>query len=171
MTPEPSYPVWDQIPFYRKGLVATLAMLLFIPLGLLIIWTGPVYTRRKGQVVPQRRRDKVILSVLGIVILVFNGAKFASGDREARVTEIPACSDPAVARTLKSAVKNSPVGKTRGVEVLQVESLAEVDWYPDRQVRNCAGSVVTNGGRMGAIVTLTWRDRTKGTWLLEFKLG
>lgn len=61
-------PAWDQVPWWRKQLGSGLIGLLFWPAYLIILWTGPIYYRKRGEV---RRRSvwfKLFMSI-GILLL------------------------------------------------------------------------------------------------------
>lgn len=69
---EQALPDWASIPFYRKGWFNLVAMLVFIPVSLILMATGPIYVRSKGNVMTLKRRDKIIIGVLGTLVLLFN---------------------------------------------------------------------------------------------------
>ena len=151
-------------PFYRRTWFLILCVLLFVPLQLLIMWTGPIYLRRKGVYVPVGRGSKVFMSILGIVLLSFNVAVFFGGDASGK---IPACGDEAAITALKGALEGSPGGKAAGLKVLDVEKASELSWSEAAQTRNCEADVFTNGGEHRATYQMRWVNGDHSQFYLE----
>jgi len=157
----------QRIPFYRRHWFFLTSWLLLTPIGLLILWTGPIYQTRKGVVSTMRRRDKVVFSIIGVLWLLFSLAKLGGG---AGATEIPACDASAATDLLKSAVKDSPVGRQTGLEVLSLKNIQEAGWSQAAQTRLCQAMAFTNGGSRQISYRLTWADRSEGQIALEFQM-
>ncbi len=62
--------LWETIPFYRKRQFVIIGWLIFMPLGLLMLWTGPIYSKANDVGLPESTSNKVKITVLTIVIVV-----------------------------------------------------------------------------------------------------
>jgi len=147
------------VRFYRRHWFFLASWLLLTPLGLLILWTGPIYQSRKGVVSTMRRRDKIVFSIIGVLWLLFSLAKLGGG---AGATEIPTCDASDATDLVMSAVKNSPAGRQTGLEILNLKNIQEAGWSNAAQIRTCQAMAFTNGGTRQIAYRLTWLDRSKG---------
>lgn len=91
----PALPEWGAIPFYRKlwfvgtvnalgvavSIVNVLASLIILLPGLILLWMGPVYKRKKGVVVTHRVRDKILFCVILVIVLFWNLMRQGAGGR------------------------------------------------------------------------------------------
>lgn len=155
------------IPVTRKQWFALLACLVFPPLGLFLLWRGPTYRRNKGVWEPVPRRDKLIITVLGLIVIGFQLSRIGGG----KIDSLPLCDASATLRSLKGAVENSPAGRTQGLRLIEVENPHETAWSSTEQVRLCAGDAVTNGATLPIQYRLRWLDQGKGRWLVEFQIN
>ncbi len=155
------------IPLSRKHWFVVLACLVFFPLGLLLLWRGPTYRRKKGVWEPVPRRDKLIITVLGLVVIGFQISRIGGG----KIDSLPLCDASATLRTLKGAVESSPAGRTQGLRLIEVEKPHETSWDPTEQVRLCAGEAITNGATLPMEYRLRWLDKNKGRWLVEYQIN
>ncbi len=70
--PAPEFNNYDDVPIYRKRWFYVLCILLFIPAGLLIAFTGDVYVFSNGQVMKYPAASRIMIAVAWTAILAFN---------------------------------------------------------------------------------------------------
>lgn len=66
-----AYTSYDQVPWYRKRWALTLTAFLFMPLALLIAFTGDVYLYKDGKVQKFPKHFKfTLLVIFGLIVLI-----------------------------------------------------------------------------------------------------
>ena len=66
------YRDWDEIPFFRMPWFMVLSLLVFMPAGLLVMWTGDTYYQRQGVVYRSSRKHKITMTfVVAMLMLTF----------------------------------------------------------------------------------------------------
>jgi hypothetical protein len=169
---EQVHPEWAAIPFYRKAWFNAVAMLVFIPVSLGLMASGPIYVRSKGTVMTLKRRDKIILGVLGTLVLLFNLAKLAGGDdADPNLAQgrLPACDSKVALNTLKD------VAARKGDKIKEVMNVTDIqerefrDWETarsdDQQICNTVAR--TSSGQKEFQYRMEWQDQAKGNWNLK----
>jgi len=63
---------WPTVPFYRKRWLVVLAVIVFVPLALLIMFTGGVYFEKRGGVYAMPLVHKILITVLVVVGIAVN---------------------------------------------------------------------------------------------------
>lgn len=158
-------PDWDAIPFYRKSGIAILILILIIPLGLLIIWSGPIYSRSKAGVYRANTGWKLAWSVLGLGAMFFL-YQWQMNDAIENA-EIPLCGSQEALEAAKSAVENSPAGRVQGLRLLAFKSSQEISWDEASQTRVCGVEAATNAGITKATLNLTWLNRDAAQFYVQ----
>jgi hypothetical protein len=155
-------------PFYRKRIFVAVLNLFVAPIALLILWSGPVYYRRKGEVSLVRKRDKLGLTIVGLISFIFWCNRLAG---PAGPATLPACDSSTAIATLKQTVEHSPAGRVHGLELLNVKQVHELGWSESSQVRQCSGIAALNDASSPRITfKLSWDDREKGLWVIEYQM-
>lgn len=192
----PTLPEWGSIPIYRKlwlvgiinalgvalSFVNVLASLALLIPGLILLWMGPVYKRKKGAVVLHRTRDKLAFCIMLVLVLGWNLMRQGSGMAGLSLTaDLPTCDSRTAQSSLKDAVKNSPVGRRTHLEIQEITkaTLTSKPWLwnsQDAVVKDAAGVVqvylceaetITNAGRQTVLYGISWADKAKGRWVIE----
>ncbi len=194
----PTLPEWAAIPAYRKlwlvgsinalgvavAFLNVLASLAFLLPGLILLWMGPVYKRKKGAVVVHRVRDKITFCIILVIALGWNLMRQGAGGELGMTASLPACESRTAQSHLKEAVKNSPAGRRMKLEIQEVVSASLIKnawaWNSAEAVVKdqsgellghlCEAEVLTNAGRRTILYSITWADKTKGRWYIEARL-
>jgi hypothetical protein len=155
-------------PFYRKRIFVAVLNLFIPPIALLILWSGPIYYRRKGQVSLVRKRDKLGLTIVGLISFVFWCNRLAG---PAGPVTLPTCDSQTAVTTLKQAVAGAPAGRVHGLTFLDLREVREVQWSEQNQIRECVATAILNDATKPPIqFKVTWDDRTRGLWSIEFQM-
>ncbi len=191
----PALPEWGAIPVYRKlwfvgtinalgvavaflNVLASLALLL--P-GLVLLWMGPVYKRKKGTVVLHRARDKVVFCIVLVVVLGWSLMRQGADGEFGQTASLPTCESRTAQNHLKEAVKNSPAGRRLKLEIQEILSAALTQnawkWNAgEAVVKNqngellgyfCEAEAITNAGKRTILYSISWTDKVKGRWYIE----
>jgi hypothetical protein len=192
----PALPEWGNIPIYRKlwlvgiinalgvalSFVNVLASLAVLLPGLILLWMGPVYKRKKGAVVLHRTRDKVTFCIILVFVLGWNLMRQGGGMAGMSLSsELPTCESRTAQSSLKDAVKNSPKGRRMQLEIQEIikagttsqpwlwnsQEAVVKDQKGEVQIYLCEAEVITNGGRQTVLYGISWADKTKGKWVIE----
>jgi hypothetical protein len=143
-----------------------LALVPFIVL-MALYWTGPVTQGFKARKVVSKK-SKAFLTVLALGFIIFQIARNDTRtDRLIREASIPGCDSEQAEQLFKNVVKNSPAGRTQGLELLGLKDVGQVSWNNADEVRRCQGMVFTNAGREPALWEMRWWDRSKAMISLE----
>lgn len=159
---------WATIPRWRRQTCVVLACLIFPPVGLWLLWRGPTWRRKRGVVSAVRRWEKVLITVLFVVAAGIQIVTY--GGRNAVLVDLPSCDAPSTIRSLKAAVETSVAGRTKGLQLIEVEVPVQIEWTDEPPKRWCRGNAITNGGNQSVTYELRWLDRTKGRWLIEWRM-
>lgn len=159
---------WTTIPRWRKQSYVALACLMLPPVGLWLLWRGPTWRNKNGVISAVRRWEKVLITTLFVAAAFVQIATYSG--RNAVPGELPSCDAPSTIRSLKSAVETSVAGRTKGLRLIEVEAPGQVEWNEEPQKRWCRGNAITNGGNQYIMYELRWLDRTKGRWLIEWRM-
>jgi hypothetical protein len=163
--PIPSAPL---PPFYRRPLFLFICVVVFIPLDLLIMWTGPIYRKKNGQYVRVGLLAKTLMSVAGVLLVLINVARFAGSTP---ADGIPACNDDSAIDAMKGALERSPGGKALGIEILDVEKAHELSWSEPEQVRSCEAEVLFNAGKERVDYEMHWmNNKDRSRWYVEARV-
>jgi hypothetical protein len=70
---------YHKVPLYRRRWMVVILTFLFVPLGILIVWTGNVYLQnRKTKIVYiLTKRQKLAYTAAGVIILIGNILRFS----------------------------------------------------------------------------------------------
>lgn len=192
-------PEWSQVRMHRKlwfvailwilfvltALANVLASLLFLVPSLWLIWSGPIYSRKKGATVVQSKRNKVLMTVMAVVVLGWG--IFQQGGGMAQLSSayaLPTCESSAAKTALRDAVHNSPRAKRTGLEVQDVMGAgpskmamalnngvaSRLDSDGQAITHLCEAIILTNGGRSEVLYSIEWVDKAKQRWYVEAKL-
>lgn len=188
-------PEWGNIPIYRKlwlvGIINALgvalsfvnvlgSLALLLP-GLILLWMGPVYKRKKSAVVLHRVRDKVTFCIILVIVLGWNLMRQGAGGDFSLSSSLPTCESRTAQSSLKDAVKNSPKARRMQLEIQEIVKAGPTSqpWLwnsQDASVKDatgvvqvylCEAEVITNGGRQTVLYGVAWADKAKGRWVIE----
>ncbi|GLT16362.1 hypothetical protein GCM10007938_01380 [Vibrio zhanjiangensis] len=67
---------YDQIPWYRRRWFLAVTMLLFMPLTVILIFTGDIYLKRQGNVYEMQPSQKVMILVACFSLMFINFLRF-----------------------------------------------------------------------------------------------
>jgi hypothetical protein len=190
----PALPEWGQIPTRRKiwfvgtinalGILIAyfnlLASLAFVLPGLILLWAGPVYKRKKGAVILHPVRDKVIFTILLILVLGWQVAR-QGGGFDMAAAKLPTCESKTAQTQLKEAVKNSPSGRRQKLEIQEIITAKPTTkpwlWNTENAIEQnpageairylCEAEVISNAGKMPVLYNIQWIDKAKGSWYIE----
>ena len=174
---------WSQVRFYRKwwffaiffGLflllywINVLVSWLFAIPALILIWSGPIYLRWRGKIKVYSLREKIIFTVLAVGLSLF-GVIQQGKDTGGVAGQLPECTSRMAADALQNAVKNSPAGRTRGLELISLRTAHELSVTPSGDERECIGSALTNAGERGIAFSIKWIDAKHQRWFIEYRM-
>lgn len=160
--PEPG---WDNLPGHRKSDAVVLLLFLFVPVGLFIIWTGPVYIKTDGgfRIAPLTWKMTVSAIALAAMMLLYQWQVNSAIE----TATIPGCGSSEAVDTAERAIEQSPSGKIQGFRLIAIKSASEISWNPDKQTRVCSFVGLTNVGVREGVMTLTWLDRSRATYYVS----
>jgi hypothetical protein len=61
---------WSDIPYFRKPLFLIVSFLLFMPVYLMIIWTGDTYVRKNGIVYKTSKKIKIRMTFVAVSLML-----------------------------------------------------------------------------------------------------
>jgi hypothetical protein len=137
-------------------LVAACALVIFI----VLLWTTPVWPRLSRN---QSRAGKAVVTGVALFVLLWN----TTDDVEVTVGNLPTCDSRTAVTALKRGIKESPRGRTLGLELLDMNQIREQSWDARTEVRLCEAEGFYNSGREYLRYRIVWIDKSKGTWWIE----
>ena len=73
MSKETAVTEYSELPWYRKWLNVAIIWILIMPVGVILVWSGKVYTSKKnedGELIPISTLHKIALTVVMFVFLI-----------------------------------------------------------------------------------------------------
>jgi hypothetical protein len=137
-------------------LLAACALFVFI----VLLWTTPVWPRLSRN---QSRAGKAVVTGVALFVFLWN----TTDDVEGTVGNLPTCDSRTAVTALKRGIKESPRGRTLGLELLDMNQIREQSWDARTEVRLCEAEGFYNSGREYLRYRIVWIDKSKGTWWIE----
>lgn len=150
-------PDWAVIPSYRKLGTVILILILIVPVGLLIIWSGPIYSRDKVGVRQVSIAWKLSWTAVALAAVFFI-YQWQLNDAITSAA-IPTCDASETLSIAKLAVENSPAGHVQGLRLLDFKSSEELRWDEGTQTRICGVEAATTAGIIRAMLNISWLNR------------
>jgi hypothetical protein len=66
------YTSYDQVPWCRRRWFIVLSVLIFVPVAIVIAFTGDIYMMQKGQVKAFPKSQKWVLLAIGVILILWN---------------------------------------------------------------------------------------------------
>jgi hypothetical protein len=66
-----AYTSYDQVPWYRKRWLVILSAVIFMPITLLIAFTGEIYFEKDGQLQTVPKQSKYVLLGIFLILVAF----------------------------------------------------------------------------------------------------
>lgn len=148
---------WSEIPSYRKLGTVVLILILIIPVGLLIIWSGPIYSRDTAGVRKASVAWKLSWTAIALAAMFFI-YQWQLNEAISSAT-IPTCDASETLSIAKLAVENSPAGHVQGLRLLDFKSSEELRWNESDQTRICGVLAATTAGTLKAMLNISWLNR------------
>lgn len=73
---EPLDITYDQTPWYRRRWFLAVTMLLFMPLTIILILTGEIYLKRRGDVYKMQSSQKIMIIFACLSLMFFHSSRF-----------------------------------------------------------------------------------------------
>jgi len=125
-----------------------------------LLWTTTVWPGLTRQ---QALIGKVVITATTSSLLLWN----LSDGVPLTIHTLPTCDSRSAISTLKRAVKESPRGRTLGVELVDMNDVRELSWDEKAEVRMCQAEGFYNSGREYIRYRIIWIDKSKGSWWIE----
>ncbi len=132
------------------------------------------YIKQK-QNIPAWQGLLIIVAVLYCLFALIKhggGKVIEASQREARSARqhsenlvLPSCDSEEIKQTLIDAAKNSPAGRTVGIEILDIKQQRQVN--ADDRSRFCNAAFYTNAGAEALDYSIMWVDKAEGSYYVS----